>query len=176
VNKTLRTSPGAWAGGATGESYQWQRCASTGKNCADISGATATRYKLTIADRGHVVRSTVRATNVNGTSPAAASKATHIVVDVPVARKAPHISGGARVGKKLSGNRGSWRFAPARYGYRWMRCNAHGGSCSSIHHATRSTYTPTHSDAGHRLRLRVTATNAAGSSVATSAAGARVSG
>jgi hypothetical protein len=174
VNRTLTTSAGSWEGGATAESDQWQRCSSAGKNCVDISGATATTYKLTIADRGHVVRSTVRATNVNGVSPPAASKASGVVVDVPVAGKAPHISGHARVGKNLSGSHGSWTFTPTHYGYKWMRCNAHGGSCSSIRHATHPTYKLTRHDAGHRLRFIVTATNAAGSRVATSAASARV--
>ncbi len=174
VNKTLTTTTGSWAGGATAESEQWQRCSSTGKNCVDISGATATTYKLTTADGGHVVRATVRATNANGTSAPAASKATAVVVDVPVAGKVPHISGHARVGKKLSGSHGSWTFAPTHYSYKWMRCNAHGGSCSSIHHATHPTYKLARRDAGHRLRLSVTATNAAGSRVATSAASARV--
>jgi hypothetical protein len=174
VNRTLTTSVGSWAGGATAESDQWQRCSSTGKNCVDIPGATATTYTLTTADAGHVVRSTVRATNVNGTSAPAASKATGVVVDVPVARKAPHISGNARVGKKLSGSHGSWTFTPTHYSYKWMRCNPGGGSCSSIHHATHPTYKLTGRDARHRLRLTVTATNAAGSRVATSAASARV--
>ena len=173
VSKTLRTSPGAWAGGATGESYQWQRCSSTGKNCADISGARATRYKLTTADRGHVLRSTVRATNVNGTSPAAASRATHVVVDVPAASKAPHISGRAKVGKELSGSRGSWTFS-ATYRYQWLRCSASGGSCSSIPAATHPTYKLTKRDTGHRLRLRITAANVAGSKTAVSSATARV--
>jgi hypothetical protein len=174
VNRTLTTSVGSWAGGATAESDQWQRCSSTGKNCVDIPGATATTYTLTTADAGHVVRSTVRATNVNGTSAPAASKATGVVVDVPVARKAPHISGNARVGKKLSGSHGSWTFTPTHYSYKWMRCNPGGRSCSSIHHATHPTYKLTGRDARHRLRLSVTATNAAGSRVATSAASARV--
>jgi len=174
VNKTLTTTAGSWAGGATAESDQWQRCSSKGENCVDISGATATTYKLTTDDGGHVVRSTVRAANVNGTSAPAASKATAVVVDVPVAGKAPHISGRARVGKKLSGSHGSWTFAPTHYGYKWMRCNARGGSCSSIHHATHRTYKLTSRDAGHRLRLMITATNAAGIRVATSAASARV--
>lgn len=174
VNKTLTTTVGSWAGGATAESDQWQRCSSAGKSCVDVSGATAAKYKLTTADAGHVVRSTVRATNVNGLSAPTASKASAMVVDVPVAGKAPHISGHARVGKRLSGSHGSWTFAPTRYSYKWMRCNAHGGSCSSIRHATHPTYKLTRRDARHRLRLSVTATNAAGRRVATSAASARV--
>jgi hypothetical protein len=174
VNRTLTTTAGSWAGGATAESYQWQRCSSTGASCANIPGATATTYKLTTADRGHVVRSTVRATNVNGLSAPAASAGSKKVVDVPAATKAPHISGRARVGKKLSGSRGSWTFAP-KFAFQWLRCNAHGARCKSISHATHAKYKVTKRDAKHRLRLRVTATNAAGRIKAISAPSARIS-
>jgi hypothetical protein len=173
LNQTLTTSAGSWVTGGAPFSYQWQRCASNGTSCVSISGGTATTYKLTSADAGHVVRSTVRATNVNGLSQPAASAATALVVDVPGVTKAPHISGKARVGKKLSGSHGSWTFS-ATFRYQWLRCNARGGSCSSIHAATHSTYKLTKSDTGHRLRLRVTAANAAGSGAATSSATARV--
>jgi hypothetical protein len=172
VNKTLTTTAGTWVG-ATSESYQWQRCSSTGTGCADIPSATATTYKLTAADAGHVVRSTVRATNVNGISAPAASTGSKSVVDMPTATRAPHISGRARVGKRLTGSRGSWTYS-ASLGYQWLRCNAHGASCTNIRHATHAKYKLTKRDAKHRLRLRVTATNAAGSGVATSAASARV--
>jgi hypothetical protein len=94
-------------------------------------------------------------------------------IHVPGAKTTPHISGRARVGKKLSGSHGSWTYT-ARYRYQWLRCNARGGSCSKIPHATRATYRLTKEDAGHRLRLRVTATNTVGSGVATSAASLRV--
>ena len=174
VNRTLTTTAGSWAGATAGRSYQWQRCSSTGTSCVDITGATATTYTLTTADGGHVVRSTVRAANVNGASPPAASAGTAVVVDVPAATKAPHITGRARAGKKLSGNHGAWTYSPA-FGYQWLRCNAHGASCKSISHATHAKYKLTKSDAKHRLRLRVTATNAAGRVRVTSAASARVS-
>jgi len=174
VNQTLTTSNGSWAGGAAGFSYQWQRCSSVGTSCVNIAGATATTYKLTTADGGHVVRSTVRATNVNGVSPPAASTGNKMVVDIPTATKTPHISGRAKVGKKLSGSHGTWTYSPT-YAYQWLRCNAHGASCRSISRATHAKYKLTKRDAKHRLRLRVTATNAAGSGTpATSAATARV--
>jgi hypothetical protein len=173
INKTLTTSAGAWDGGGAPFSYQWQRCSSTGTSCASIPGATTNTYKLTTADGGHVVRSTVRATNVNGVSPPAGSAGTKMVVDVPAATKAPHISGRARVGKKLSGSHGTWTYSPA-FAYQWLRCNAHGASCRSIPHATHAKHKLTKRDAKHRLRLLVTATNAAGRVKATSAASARV--
>jgi hypothetical protein len=173
VSQKLTTTAGSWAVGGAPYSYQWQRCSSTGTSCVDIPGATASTYALTSADGGHKVRSTVRATNVNGTSQPAASAGTALVIDVPSATKAPHISGRARVGKKLSGNHGAWTYS-ASYRYQWLRCNGHGAGCSSIHRATHSTYRPTKHEAGHRLRLRVTATNAAGSATAVSAASSRV--
>jgi hypothetical protein len=172
VNKALTSSVGLWAGGAAPFAYQWQRCSSTGTSCVDISGATTATYQLTTADASHEVRSTVSATNVNGASPRAASAGT-LVVDVPVATKAPQISGRARVGKKLSGSHGSWTYSPT-YGYQWLRCNAHGGGCARVRGATHSTYKLTKRDAGHRLRLRLTATNDAASIVVVSAASARV--
>ena len=173
VKQTLTTSNGSWTAGPTAYSYQWQRCSATGAACADIAGATSTGYKLTTADAGHVLRSTVRATNVNGESSPAASAATARVVDVPAARKAPRIAGRVRVGRKLSGSHGSWTYS-ATYRYQWLRCNAHGGSCSIIHAATHATYKLTKRDAGHRLRLRVTAANVAGRKTAVSSATARV--
>jgi hypothetical protein len=174
VNRTLTTSAGAWNGGATGFHDQWQRCSPAGTGCVGISGATSSTYKLTSADGGHTVRSTVVATNVNGASTPAASAATAVVIDVPAATKLPHVSGRARIGRKLTGSHGSWTYSPTSYRDQWLRCNAHGGHCSSIRRATHSTYRLTKHDAGHRLRLRITAANAVGSRVAVSAATARV--
>ncbi|HET7132357.1 MAG TPA: hypothetical protein VFJ95_08910, partial [Gammaproteobacteria bacterium] len=165
---------GSWALGGAPFSYQWQRCSATGTSCVDIPSATAATYKLTAADGGHVMRSTVRARNVNGASQPAASTGSSAVIDVPAVTRAPHVSGRARVGKKLSGSHGAWTFSPS-YRYQWLRCNARGAKCSRIRKATHPTYKLTRRDLRHRLRLRVTALNAAGSMVATSAASARVS-
>jgi hypothetical protein len=97
-----------------------------------------------------------------------------VIVSRPHAKKAPHISGKARVGRRLSAVRGTWSGPPKSYRYQWLRCNARGGSCARIRHATHSTYRLTRTDAAHRLRVRVTATNAAGSRLAASRATARV--
>ena len=61
-----------------------------------LSGAAASTYTLTTADGGHVVRSTVRATNVDGASQPTASSSTSAAIDVPAVTTAPHISGHAR--------------------------------------------------------------------------------
>jgi RHS repeat-associated protein len=57
-----------------------------------------------------------------------------------------------------------------------MRCNAVGGECTAIGGAINNTYTPVSTDAGHALRVQVTATNADGSTVASSVASATCGG
>jgi hypothetical protein len=173
VKQTLTTSKGSWTAAPSAYSYQWQRCSSTGTGCVDIAGATTAKYTLKAADAGHVVRSTVRATNVNGVSSPATSAVMARVVDVPAVTKAPRIAGRMHVGKKLSGRHGSWTY-PQTYRYQWLRCDMRGGNCSKIPAATHATYKLTTRDAGHRLRLRVTVANAAGSKTAVSNATGRV--
>jgi len=68
----------------------------------------------------------------------------------------------------------AWTYSPTGYGYQWLRCSRSGGGCSAIRKANNTTYRITKHDAGHRLGLRVTASNAAGSNAATSATTAGV--
>jgi hypothetical protein len=174
VNSTFTTSPGTWNGGPSGYSYQWQRCSAAGAACVNIPGATAATYTLTSADGEHTLRSTIQATNVNGTSQPAASAATAAVIAIPAVTKAPRISGRARVGKRLTAARGSWIGPPTTYRFQWLRCNTHGGHCKRISGATRATYRLTKRDVKHRLRVRITAIDVAGTGTATSAATGRV--
>jgi hypothetical protein len=68
-DSTLTVNPGGWSGSpAPTFTYQWQRCAGTGGNCADIAGATGTSYKLTSADVAHTVRVNVTAKNSHGST------------------------------------------------------------------------------------------------------------
>jgi hypothetical protein len=86
----------------------------------------------------------------------------------------PAVSGVTRHGHSLAASRGSWTQEPRKYAYRWLRCRAGGRACVALQKATRSTYRLAKRDAGHRLRVRVTATNAAGKKTVTSAATRRV--
>jgi hypothetical protein len=172
VGKTLSTTNGTW-NTPVNYTYQWLRCSASGTGCATISGAAADKYVLTQADAGHTIESHVTGSNIVGNA-AATSNHTAVVVDVPAPTKAPHISGRAKVGKKLSGSTGSWTSSPTGYRYQWLRCNAHGGSCKKIGHATHAKYKLTKRDAGHKLRVRVTAANAAGSEAAISGATSRI--
>ena len=172
VGKKLSTTPGAWNTSAT-FAYQWLRCASDGTHCAAIPGATSATRNAVSADVGRRLEARVSATNVVGTGQAL-SKLSGVVVAAPRVKKAPHISGRARTGRRLSANHGLWTGPPASYRYQWLRCNTRGGSCVRIRRATHSTYRVGRPDAGHRLRIRVTAANAAGSRRATSQGTARV--
>jgi hypothetical protein len=174
VNQTLTTTHGTWSGGATSYSIQWQRCSAAGTACANIPGATGTTYKQTATDAGHTLRSAVVATNVNGASQAADSDTTATVVGSPVATKPPKISGKVKVGKSLAASKGAWTGPPQTFRIQWLRCNGGGASCKTIKHATKSKYKVTKKDAKHRLRVRVTASNAVGKKSALSRATAKV--
>ena len=86
----------------------------------------------------------------------------------PGNRGRPIVSGSATVGGTLSASQGSWSRGPTSYAYQWQRCLQ--AACLSIPGATSATYALSDSDDGATFQVVVTATNAAGSSVAISAA------
>jgi hypothetical protein len=86
----------------------------------------------------------------------------------------PRIFGAARIGQVLTGDRGDWSNNPTKYDYTWLRCNANGAGCNEISGVNGTQYTLTGNDDGHKIRFRVTATNADGSTTATSVATAVV--
>jgi hypothetical protein len=83
----------------------------------------------------------------------------------------PVISGTPVSGEVVTVTPGTWTNGPATpYAYQWLRCDSAGSACVSITGATGTTYLQVGADVGHRLRVRETATNTAGSGTATSAA------
>jgi hypothetical protein len=79
------------------------------------------------------------------------------------------------VGSTLTASTGAWSNAPTTYSFQWSRCNTSGSSCVAVTAATGSIHLLSDADAGTTLRVSVTASNLAGSSVAVSAATAVVS-
>src|SRR5438067_735776 len=80
----------------------------------------------------------------------------------------PTISGTAREGSTLTASNGTWSGSPTSFTYQWQRCNNAGGGCGDITSATDKTYVPVAGDAGHALRVVVTAVNADGKTAAPS--------
>jgi hypothetical protein len=171
--QSLSVSQGSWTQEPVAYGYQWLRCSATGADCIAISGATTATHTVVPADGGHRLEAQVAATNSRGTK-TATTRASAAVVIAPAGRKAPRISGQTRVGRRLAAGKGSWSGPPKTYSFQWLRCNARGGSCVAVGGATHASYRLTKHDAGHRLRVRVTAVNALGRATATSRATARV--
>jgi hypothetical protein len=171
--QSLSASQGSWTQLPTAYAYQWLRCAANAKRCKTIPKATSAKYVAVAADGGHALEVRVSAKNSRGTT-RAVSKPTRTVVGVPASRKAPHVTGRARIGRRLTAGRGSWSGPPKTYRLQWFRCDARGRSCVLIAGATHPKYRLTKHDAQHRLRVRVTAVNVAGRKTATSHATARV--
>lgn len=155
VGSTLTATPGTWASTTPKFTYQWKR------NGSAISGATSKSYVLTAKDLG--ARITVRVTGSLGDETAVKESAqTAKVVAGTMTAHTPKISGKAKVGHKLTAVPGTWKPAGVHFTYRWY----HSGK--AIKSATKSTYTPTKSDAGKSIKVKVTGTKTGYSTTAKS--------
>jgi hypothetical protein len=76
--QVLTASNGTWTNEPTSYGYQWERCNSSGAECANIGGATSSTYTATEADIGHTMVVKVTATNTSG-SGSASSVASSVV-------------------------------------------------------------------------------------------------
>jgi hypothetical protein len=82
----------------------------------------------------------------------------------PVNTGLPKAEGTAKEGHTLTANPGTWEGSPSSFEYQWADCDALGANCSNIAGATGHEYTLISADAGHTVRVIVTAKNAGGSS------------
>jgi GH25 family lysozyme M1 (1,4-beta-N-acetylmuramidase) len=176
AGQLLAAVPGEWEGGKPVTfTYQWRSCDAAGADCAPIDGATGETYRPVAADVGHSLK--VFVTSTSATGPASAFSAPTAVVappgSSPAARptnlKPPQILGNSQVGQILTSSVGTWTGSPAKFTYRWRRCNAAGTSCIAIPRAVGPRRTLTPDDIGSTLSLVVTATGKGGSTSATTA-------
>ena len=88
--------------------------------------------------------------------------------DAPKSTARPSISGSAIVGEELSATNGTWTGGATSFAFQWQRCDSLGGACVDVTNATARSYGVRSADAGHRMRVEVTAKNANSSSTTTS--------
>jgi hypothetical protein len=167
--QTLTANPGSWSGSTPITfTYQWRRCNDAGADCDDVGGATRQTYVLGSGDVGKRIRVRVTASNADGTSNALSNATVEVTEGKPVNTVEPRIPGTPTEGQTLTATAGTWiGVQPMTFTYRWVRCGRDGGdplgsSCHRIGGARQLTYKPVAADVGSRLRLRVTATNSAG--------------
>lgn len=162
---------------ATSFGYQWLRCDGSGNDCNEIPGANARQYTTTSADGTRDLRVRVTGTNSFGVAQAT-SGASYDITSSPAAiadplppdapggpakSQAPALTGDAFVGETLAGSVGGWKDPTTDFLKRWVRCDAGGGSCSTIYKQGTvepedgSTYLVRDSDVGSTIRMRVTA-------------------
>jgi hypothetical protein len=172
VGGTLATSRGSWRNAPGRFAYGWSRCdvGSNSTACTPISGATGPTYTLVAADQGFTIRSHVTATNRHGSGSTTSNPTLGVVPGpgAPTNSTPPTISGTASVGQTLTADVGAWAGNP-NFSFAWRRCDASGATCSGNPIATSQTYALTTADAGSRIKVTVTATNASGWAAAESA-------
>lgn len=85
----------------------------------------------------------------------------------PISTSRPAIVGTLQQGSRLTANPGSWSAAGSvAFAYQWYRCDAAGAHCSSIHGATKGSYTQVRADVGHTLAATIQARSGGETSVA----------
>jgi hypothetical protein len=85
----------------------------------------------------------------------------------PALVSAPTVTGVLQQGSRLTAGPGTWSSTGAiAYAYQWYRCDANGAKCSSVHGATRGTYTLVAKDVGRTLGLTVRGTDSSGTTSA----------
>ena len=153
----LSSTTGTWSGIPTiTYAYQWKRGATN-------IGTNSSTYTLVAADSAAAITCVVTATNSLGSSSATSNTITADTYAAPSNVGAPVISGTTTLGSTLSSTTGAWNGNPTpTYGYQWRR------NAVNIPSATSSTYVLVSADSAAAITCVVTATNALGSSSATS--------
>ena len=116
--------------------------------------------------RGRTLLAAAAATVVAGVFAASALAAG----TAPKSTAPPTISGTAQTGQTLTAQPGTWTGTqPISYRYEWQSCDRNGANCADLQGGAAGTYPVASSLVGMTLRVKVTASNGAGSATATSA-------
>lgn len=165
VGTAVEVQPGTWTTAAPASlTYGWLRCNANGRACAPIAGQTGAAYTVVAADVGDTIVAAV-----TGAKETVLSLRTGVVRTTPgpLLAVAPSVTGTLQRGKRLTASPGTWTSGSTiSFAYQWYRCDANAAHCSSIHRATKATYTAVAKDAGHTIGLTVKATDATGSTPA----------
>jgi surface protein len=158
LGSTLSSTTGTWSGNPSPTyGYQWNR------NGSPIPSATSSTYILVVADSSAAITCVVTATNSLGSSSATSNTITAQTYTAPANTVAPVISGTTTLGSTLTSTTGTFTGNPTpTYAYQWRR------NGTPIPSATASTYVLVSADSAAGITCVVTATNALGSSSATS--------
>ncbi len=164
VGATLNATAGVWTTTPTTVTYSWLRCNTTGRACVAIAAAAASSYVPASADVGHtlvarlqgavgtasqVVLSIPTGVVAGGSPPVTTTSTTTTTTPAAGVSTRPAITGTVKVGQRLTGT------TAGGTAYQWYRCDATGAHCSSVHGATKATYTSVAKDVGHTVGLTV---------------------
>ena len=172
--QTIKVDDGDWSGlKPITFSYQWQTCTAVNPVCTNLAGMTTSSFLVGASQIGSLLRATVTATNSSGNTSVSSNLTSAVIAKAasPVNTSLPMISGFRTVGQRLQASTGTWTGVIGNdFTFQWTRCNSNGSSCAGISGATGQSYGVGKADLGMALRVNVTAKNANGSMIATSAA------
>ena len=169
AGQTLNASLGSWSPFGTSSSLQWQR-SGDGSTWSNIPGATSVSYTTQAGDLGAWLRVIVTETNVHGATSATSAAVGPLTSGPPLNSVLPVISGAPKAGSVLTASPGTWSPAASSYAYAWQYSADGQSGWVSIPSARAASFTADSTYAGTYLRVRVTATNGAGATTATSSA------
>jgi hypothetical protein len=160
----LKVSKGSWSGQKPiAYTYSWSRCDAAGDSCTAISSSPHALRRASHEDVGHTLRATVTATDTAGATSATSPPSALVEQAAPRKGKAPRVSGAAHDGQLLTVGGGSWKGTPPEsFTYEWQSC-PRSGACTTIPGTDSASYRVASSQIGGKLRVLVTAENAAGS-------------
>ncbi len=171
VGETVSADVGAWNHHPWAFEFQWQLCDAEGESCENLEGETEQTLLLPDEAEGGRVRATVTGLNRSGENTVQTAVSALVgPMTAPANETRPKL-GFPEETRPLEAEVGEWSGGrPMSFAYQWFHCNKAGEECAEIPGATEASYTPSSGDVDGKLKVKVTATNAAGSASETSQA------